>query len=68
MAEGLREVAQLLAGQRVDFLRQQAQVVGRFGVRDELKRSWKRETRLDRQKQGFDTPTPQTGGQYAVAG
>lgn len=37
----------------------------RFGVRDDLKRSWKRETRLDRQKQGFDTPTPQTGGKYA---
>ena len=39
----------------------------RFGVRDALKRSWKRETRLDRQKQGHDTPTPQTGGRYAAA-
>ena len=36
-----------------------------FAVRDDLKRSWKRETRLDRQKQGHDTPTPQTGGKYA---
>ena len=35
-------------------------------VRDELKRTWSRETRLDRQKQGFDTPTPQTGGKYAA--
>ena len=36
-----------------------------FSVRDDLKRTWKRETRLDRQQQGFDTPTPQTGGKYA---
>jgi 2-keto-4-pentenoate hydratase/2-oxohepta-3-ene-1,7-dioic acid hydratase in catechol pathway len=34
-------------------------------VRDELKRTWSRETRLDRQNQGFDTPTPQTGGKHA---
>jgi len=34
-------------------------------VRDPLKRTWSRETRLDRQNQGFDTPTPQTGGKYA---
>lgn len=39
-----------------------------FTVRDDLKRSWKRETRLDRQNQGFDTPTPQTGGKYAPGG
>jgi 2-keto-4-pentenoate hydratase/2-oxohepta-3-ene-1,7-dioic acid hydratase in catechol pathway len=37
-------------------------------VKDELKRTWKRETRLQRQEQGFDTPTPQTGGKYAPAG
>lgn len=36
-----------------------------FSVRDDLKRTWKRETRLDRQRQGHDTPTPQTGGKYA---
>jgi 2-keto-4-pentenoate hydratase/2-oxohepta-3-ene-1,7-dioic acid hydratase in catechol pathway len=36
-----------------------------FTVRDELKRTWSRETRLDRQNKGFDTPTPQTGGKYA---
>ena len=40
----------------------------RFGVRDPLKRTWLRETRLDRQKQGFDTPTPQTGGKYTPEG
>ncbi len=38
-----------------------------FKVRDDLKRTWSRETRLDRQNQGFDTPTPQTGGKYAPA-
>jgi 2-keto-4-pentenoate hydratase/2-oxohepta-3-ene-1,7-dioic acid hydratase in catechol pathway len=38
-----------------------------FKVRDDLKRTWSRETRLDRQQQGFDTPTPQTGGKYAPA-
>jgi 2-keto-4-pentenoate hydratase/2-oxohepta-3-ene-1,7-dioic acid hydratase in catechol pathway len=37
----------------------------RFNVRDALKRIWLRETRLDRQKQGHATPTPQTGGKYA---
>jgi 2-keto-4-pentenoate hydratase/2-oxohepta-3-ene-1,7-dioic acid hydratase in catechol pathway len=35
-------------------------------VRDDLKRTWSRETRLDRQNQGFDTPTPQTGGKHAA--
>ncbi len=34
-------------------------------VRDALKRTWSRETRLDRQNQGFDSPTPQIGGKYA---
>jgi 2-keto-4-pentenoate hydratase/2-oxohepta-3-ene-1,7-dioic acid hydratase in catechol pathway len=38
-----------------------------FKVRDELKRTWSRETRLDRKQKGFDTPTPQTGGKYAPA-
>ena len=38
-----------------------------FKVRDDLKRTWSRETRLDRQKQGFDTPTPQVSGKYAPA-
>jgi 2-keto-4-pentenoate hydratase/2-oxohepta-3-ene-1,7-dioic acid hydratase in catechol pathway len=34
-------------------------------VRDDLKRTWSRETRLDRQNQGFDTPTPQVSGKHA---
>jgi 2-keto-4-pentenoate hydratase/2-oxohepta-3-ene-1,7-dioic acid hydratase in catechol pathway len=36
-----------------------------FKVRDDLKRTWSRETRLDRQEKGFDTPTPQVTGKYA---
>jgi hypothetical protein len=40
----------------------------RVGVQEGLKRSWSRETRLDRQAQGFDTPTPQTGGRTAPGG
>ena len=39
----------------------------RFGVRDDLKRVWKRETRLDRQRAGHDGPTPQAAGKYATA-
>jgi 2-keto-4-pentenoate hydratase/2-oxohepta-3-ene-1,7-dioic acid hydratase in catechol pathway len=34
-------------------------------VRDDLKRSWKRETRFDRQQAGLEGPTPQVGGKYA---
>jgi 2-keto-4-pentenoate hydratase/2-oxohepta-3-ene-1,7-dioic acid hydratase in catechol pathway len=37
----------------------------RIGVRDELKRTWKRETRHDRQAQGKPGPTPQLTGKYA---
>ena len=36
-----------------------------FNVKDDLGRTWSRETRLDRQNQGFDTPTPQVSGRYA---
>ncbi len=39
----------------------------RIGIRDQLKRVWSRETRLDRQRQGFETPTPQVAGPYAAA-
>ncbi|HET6182087.1 MAG TPA: fumarylacetoacetate hydrolase family protein [Acetobacteraceae bacterium] len=37
-----------------------------IGVRDALCRTWSRETRLDRQNKGFETPTPQIGGKYAA--
>ncbi len=36
-----------------------------INVRDDLKRTWARETRLDRKNAGFDTPTPQLTGKYA---
>lgn len=37
----------------------------RINVRDELKRTWARETRLQRQEKGFNEPTPQLTGKYA---
>jgi len=40
----------------------------RFNIRDELKRTWSRETRLDRQKKGAEGRTQQVTGKYAQAG
>ena len=37
----------------------------RFQVRDDLKRTWSRETRLERQQKGQEGTTPQLGGKYA---
>ena len=37
----------------------------RFRVRDDLKRTWSRETRLDRQEKGLEGTTPQLTGKYA---
>lgn len=34
-------------------------------VRDDLKRSWVRETRLEREERGLSGPTPQVSGKYA---
>jgi 2-keto-4-pentenoate hydratase/2-oxohepta-3-ene-1,7-dioic acid hydratase in catechol pathway len=36
-------------------------------IRDDLKRTWSRETRLDRQNRGLEDATPQIGGKYAPA-
>ncbi len=36
-----------------------------INVRDELKRTWSRETRLDRQERGLSAITPQLTGKYA---
>jgi hypothetical protein len=36
-------------------------------IRDDLKRTWARETRLQRQEKGFEVPTPQLTGKYAKA-
>ena len=38
-----------------------------FGVRDDLKRTWARETRLDRQKNGQEGTTPQLTGKHTPA-
>jgi 2-keto-4-pentenoate hydratase/2-oxohepta-3-ene-1,7-dioic acid hydratase in catechol pathway len=39
----------------------------RIKVRDELSRTWARETRLQRQQAGSNDPTPQVSGKYAPA-
>jgi 2-keto-4-pentenoate hydratase/2-oxohepta-3-ene-1,7-dioic acid hydratase in catechol pathway len=39
----------------------------RFNVRDDLKRTWSRETRLDRQQKGQEGTTPQLTGKHAPA-
>ena len=36
-----------------------------FGIRDDLKRTWARETRLERREKGMEGPTPQLTGKYA---
>jgi len=36
-----------------------------FNIRDDLKRTWLRETRLDRQQAGKEGPTPQVSGKHA---
>ncbi len=40
----------------------------RIHVRDDLKRTWGRETRLDRQQKGLEGTTPQLTGKHAPAG
>jgi 2-keto-4-pentenoate hydratase/2-oxohepta-3-ene-1,7-dioic acid hydratase in catechol pathway len=39
----------------------------RFHVRDDLKRTWSRETRLDRQQKGQEGTTPQLSGKHTPA-
>ena len=36
-----------------------------ISVKDDLRRKWERLTRLEREEQGFDSPTPQIGGKYS---
>jgi len=52
-----------------DLVELETQGLGRlrFHVRDELKRTWGRETRLDRQNKGQEGTTPQLTGKYAPA-
>jgi 2-keto-4-pentenoate hydratase/2-oxohepta-3-ene-1,7-dioic acid hydratase in catechol pathway len=57
----------LSAFQDGDVVELEVEGLGRLkiNVRDDLKRTWSRETRLDRKNQGHDTPTPQLTGKYA---
>jgi 2-keto-4-pentenoate hydratase/2-oxohepta-3-ene-1,7-dioic acid hydratase in catechol pathway len=52
-----------------DLVELETQGLGRlrFNIRDNLKRTWSRETRLDRQKKGAEGPTNQLTGKYSQA-
>ncbi|MGH8058557.1 MAG: fumarylacetoacetate hydrolase family protein [Candidatus Entotheonellia bacterium] len=57
----------LSAFQNGDLIEIETEGLGRlhFHVRDDLKRTWARETRLDRQQKGQEGTTPQLEGKYA---
>ena len=59
----------LSAFQNGDVVELETEGLGRLriGVRDDLKRTWARETRLDRQEKGLDGTTPQLTGKHAPA-
>lgn len=59
----------LSAFQNGDLIELETEGLGRlrFHVRDDLKRTWARDTRLERQEKGHDSPTPQLEGKYASA-
>jgi 2-keto-4-pentenoate hydratase/2-oxohepta-3-ene-1,7-dioic acid hydratase in catechol pathway len=59
----------LSAFQDGDRIELEIERVGRLhvNVRDELKRTWARETRLDRQQKGLEGQTPQLTGKHAPA-
>ena len=50
-----------------DLVELEVERLGRltFNVRDDLKRTWLRDTRLDRMDQGLEGTTPQISGKYA---
>jgi len=50
-----------------DVIELETERLGRlsFNVRDDLKRTWSRETRLERQQKGQEGTTPQISGKYA---
>ncbi len=60
----------LSAFQAGDLIELETEGLGRLRVhiRDDLKRTWARETRLDRQQKGQEGTTPQLTGKYAPAG
>jgi 2-keto-4-pentenoate hydratase/2-oxohepta-3-ene-1,7-dioic acid hydratase in catechol pathway len=57
----------LSAFQNGDLIEIETEGLGRlhFRVQDDLKRTWARETRLDRQERGLEGTTPQLDGKYA---
>jgi 2-keto-4-pentenoate hydratase/2-oxohepta-3-ene-1,7-dioic acid hydratase in catechol pathway len=57
----------LSAFQNGDLIEIETEGLGRlrFHVQDDLKRTWARETRLDRQEKGLEGTTPQLEGKYA---
>ena len=59
----------LSAFQNGDLIEIETEGLGRlrFHIRDDLKRTWARETRLDRQEKGLEGTTPQLEGKYAPA-
>jgi len=59
----------LSAFQDGDVIEVETQGLGalRFNVRDQLKRTWDRETRLDRHQKGLEGTTPQLSGKHAPA-
>ncbi len=59
----------LSAFQDGDVIEVETQGLGalRFNIRDALKRTWHRETRLDRQQKGQEGTTPQLSGKHAPA-
>jgi 2-keto-4-pentenoate hydratase/2-oxohepta-3-ene-1,7-dioic acid hydratase in catechol pathway len=52
-----------------DLVELETEPLGRlhFRIRDDLKRTWARETRLQRQEKGLEGTTPQLTGKYAKA-
>jgi hypothetical protein len=52
-----------------DLIEMETEGLGRLcvHVRDDLKRTWSRETRLERQRKGLDEWAPQLTGKYAPA-
>ncbi|MGH7278674.1 MAG: fumarylacetoacetate hydrolase family protein [Candidatus Rokuibacteriota bacterium] len=57
----------LSAFQNTDVVEMETEGLGRLriGVRDDLKRTWARETRAERQQKGLEGTTPQLTGKYA---
>jgi hypothetical protein len=56
----------LSALQDGDVVELETECLGRltFNVRDKLKRTWSRETRLEREQKGLEGRTPQLTGKY----